>query len=627
MARPRNALSAISSPCLPLSKLERLWQALCIAPRLGIANIGRVTCYKLLCRAGHYRRRLPVGASYPGPFFLHEGEGKTLTASSDGTTRADRVLDGDIPFYSHAWRPIGSPPLWPGRMDSRHWSHIDEFATGDIKDEWEPSRFAGLVLLAQAAAAKGEKRYSDACEHWLISWVSAHPWNAGYAWKCAQETALRLMAAIIAADMLERHAGMRPAPAMLRFVREHARRIGPTMLYAVAQDNNHATSESSGLYIAGAYLLAHGVDDSEARGWLRAGRHGIENLIPRLIATDGSFSQHSLTYHRLMLDTMAMAEVWRRRAGGKPWSEIVRHRLGLAATWLERLTDPHTGDAPNLGANDGARLFAQDPVPFRDFRTSADLATRLFLGRRARFDGIDPTLASTLDIEDGPLAQASDYCSPFTLLPEGGYAVWRTPECCMLLRLPCFRFRPSHSDILHLNLQWRGVDVLRDGGSYGYNSTPDRSPYFAGVESHNTIQFDNRDQMPRLSRFLWGAWPRGRWEATGPSGIAATYTDWRGASHTRHVTMTGSVIQVDDDVAGFLHRATLRWRLPPGDWGVDQGRVAGGNMIVEIRGNPDLRIRIVPGDESRHYQEASPVCVIEAETSMPGRISTRLSLK
>ena len=32
-----------------------------------------------------------------------------------------------------------------------------------------------------------------------------------------------------------------------------------------------------------------------------------------------------------------------------------------------------------------------------------------------------------------------------------------------------------------------------------------------GLPSHNTIQFDDRDQMPRLSRFLFGSWLVPNW--------------------------------------------------------------------------------------------------------------------
>ena len=32
-----------------------------------------------------------------------------------------------------------------------------------------------------------------------------------------------------------------------------------------------------------------------------------------------------------------------------------------------------------------------------------------------------------------------------------------------------------------------------------------------GLQAHNTIQFDDRDQMPRLSRFLFGSWLVPNW--------------------------------------------------------------------------------------------------------------------
>ena len=30
--------------------------------------------------------------------------------------------------------------------------------------------------------------------------------------------------------------------------------------------------------------------------------------------------------------------------------------------------------------------------------------------------------------------------------------------------------------------------------------------YFSGIQSHNTVQFDEVNPMPRISRFLWGNW-------------------------------------------------------------------------------------------------------------------------
>ena len=40
--------------------------------------------------------------------------------------------------------------------------------------------------------------------------------------------------------------------------------------------------------------------------------------------------------------------------------------------------------------------------------------------------------------------------------------------------------------------------------SYACNSN--ELDAFSGTQGHSTIQFDNRNQMPRLSRFLFGSW-------------------------------------------------------------------------------------------------------------------------
>ena len=77
----------------------------------------------------------------------------------------------------------------------------------------------------------------------------------------------------------------------------------------MAQDNNHGTSEAAALYIGGS-LLVHN-NHAEGNEWARKGSYWLENRARRLIGVDGSFSQYSLNYHRVVLDTFSMVEVWR----------------------------------------------------------------------------------------------------------------------------------------------------------------------------------------------------------------------------------------------------------------------------------------------------------------------------
>ena len=43
----------------------------------------------------------------------------------------------------------------------------------------------------------------------------------------------------------------------------HLKRIESTISYAIAQDNNHGTSEAAALFIGGSWLLANGYDYGE----------------------------------------------------------------------------------------------------------------------------------------------------------------------------------------------------------------------------------------------------------------------------------------------------------------------------------------------------------------------------
>src|SRR3546814_21172555 len=73
-----------------------------------------------------------------------------------------------------------------------------------------------------------------------------------------------------------------------------------------------------------------------------------------------------------------------------------------------------------------------------------------------------------------------------------------------MLRYPLFRFRPSQADARHLDLWLGGRNLLRDAGSFSY--AEEDGVWFGGTSAHNSVEFDGRDQMPRLGRFLFGAW-------------------------------------------------------------------------------------------------------------------------
>ncbi|HPF69251.1 MAG TPA: heparinase II/III-family protein [Candidatus Krumholzibacteria bacterium] len=592
--------------------------------RLGPVNLARVGAYRAGLRTGLHpvqRVRRTLGGD---AFFAAPAAGVDLPAPQAWRTAS----------LGFGWltAPLGdSPPDWHASLldgrraggADRPWWTIGDFdlPVGDIKTVWEASRLDWAVAFAQQAAA-GDPSAVPRLNAWLADWCRANPAFLGVNWKCGQEASLRVLHLALAARLLGQDA--RPTADLVRLVEAHLARMRPTVAYAQGQDNNHGTSEAAALFIGGSLCAAGGLAAGEGLG--RLGRRLLQERVARLVAPDGSFSQHSVNYHRLMLDTLSLAELWRRWHGLPAFEGVFMNRAAAAADWLHHLVEVGTGDAPNLGANDGANLLPLTDAPYRDHRPSVQLAMALFRGRAAYAEPgpHDDYLAwlgvaRPANVADAPRSRS---------FSDGGYAVLRRDGWMALLRVPHFRFRPHHCDALHLDLWRGGVNLLRDGGSYSYNAEAPWQDLFPGTSAHNTLSFDDHEQMPRLGRFLWGSWPEAdgvRFEdsAGGRAAMTAAYTDWCGCRHERSVTVDGMRVTVSDRVAGFRARTVLRWRLCPGAWSLDGQVLRGeGVQLAATADAPIVRMALVEGVESRRYLEKSALPVLEVEVGGPCTVTT-----
>jgi len=509
------------------------------------------------------------------------------------------------------------------QQSSRSWRAIPDFdaAIGDIKTIWEASRFAWVLAMTQHAR-HGEPNALARLNAWLADWMRRNPPYCGPNWKCGQEASIRIMHLAMAALMLEQY--RQPERPLQALVAAHLKRIAPTIQYAIAQDNNHGTSEAAALFIGGGWLAI--LDDGEGGAWCDLGRKWLEERAARLIEPDGSFSQYSVTYHRVMLDTYCMAEQWRRCCGMPAFSPRLYRQLRAATHWLYQMTQAETGDAPNLGANDGARLLPLTDCDYRDFRPSVQMAMALFCERRAYGAEGDWNLPLHWLGVAVPETAATPVGS--VQFAQGGYSVLRRGRYFALLRFPRFRFRPSQADALHVDLWAAGQNLLRDAGTYSYHGGDEAAQYFSGTAGHNTVQFDDRDQMPRLGKFLFGDWLTAATvtpvvETEAAVTTAAAYVDRQGASHQRKVQLSEQGLRVDDEVAGFRHKAILRWRLMPGDWQLEGDTLRWEGHILRITASaPIVRMALIVGWESRYYMKKESVPVLEVEIQQPGYLMT-----
>ncbi len=529
---------------------------------------------------------------------------------------------GVVRFFQRDAVEVGDPPdfardamhdvRWP---TGRHWSDYDTLDPQfrDIKCLWEPARFTWAYLLAREHVRTGDDEPARRFWRWLEAWDQQNPYGLTAQWICGQEATFRMMAWLFAAfAMLNSTETTAPRLARLtRLVWLTGRHIDGAIDYARSQKNNHAISESAGLLAIGLLFP----EFRAAHRWATRGRRILNAELRRQIYRDGSYVQHSVTYHRVMLDDA----VWAGRLAelhGKPLDPKTLDVIGRATDWLGSLVEASNGRAPNYGSNDGALILPLSTCDYLDFRPVVQ-AAHYFVHRRRCFDGPagspwDEQLLWLFGADALTAAVETPRQAAVWRADTGGYYVVRGPRSHVFTRVHAYRDRPSQCDMLHVDLWADGVNVLRDAGSYHYNADAAWKQYFPSTGAHNTVEIDGRDQMERGPRFLWLHWTRSRLialETTADERVSLLIGEHDGyqrlasgkVTHRRTLLRIDDAYMVMDDVLGAgTHDVTLRWRLVDADWVSEDDCAVGGGWSVSAEltgggGSVDLRVRAPVG--------------------------------
>ena len=520
--------------------LTRALVAAKAARELGAAQTFWYALYQFGLRTGHYRRSSPLAEYEPwtGPVrpLFHRPDRTALLNllgehAREVTEEADEICAGQVRLFGGPPVPLNMAPPGP----RKHWTALEGNLTAwgveDIKFVWEPARFGWAYTLGRAYVLTGEEKYSAAFWQHFEAFLAANPPNMGPNWSSGQEVALRMLALLFARTAFEGSAESTPERlvTLAGAVNAHARRIPPTLVYARAQNNNHLVSEALGLYAAGSVLESH----PEARRWCETGRKMLNHALQSQIEPDGTYAQHSMNYHRLMLHAALQAALV-----GQPFTPDVQKRLAAAALWLLAQVDPNSGRAPNLGSNDGALILPLAAGEFGDHRPTAQAAARAFLGKPALppgpWDELGLWLGQDIRMHAESLPKAMPESPAVHRL--GNSESWGT------LRAVHFKSRPSHADQLHVDLWWRGENIALDAGTFRYTAPAPWDNALSHTSLHNTVEINGLNQMTRAGRFLWLDWAQAG-QVSDESDLTRKIT----ARHNGYERM------------GVSHQRTLQW--------------------------------------------------------------------
>ena len=523
------------------------------------------------------------------PFIVHDVpksvKQRTLVA-------ADSIAAGSIEIFGRTI-DVADVPEWHNLIDSEgtwpnaEWWRIDlrsDARLGDVKWAWEFARHRHLVILARAAWLDPTTDvYLETLTLHLESWLVANPPERGVHWYSNLEISLRALAWLQILALVGDRFDEVLRSGMWRHLHHSGRHVIADLPYTVStMRNNHLLGDALGLVGLGKAFGADG------RRWLEIGDRIFNRQTDRLVRSDGSMVEDSISYHRFVLEMLTMRVV----LGGA--SVAVRSAMVNAAQYLARL-GADSGAVPQIGDWDEGRVLAVATNP-RDLEGSVFLA--LALGGEGAFarwrSEHDEAAWFTEEGEpiapEPPTADGGEVGGGTARAAAGEYVVWLKAGS-----------GPSHghADLTSVAIRYRGEMVVGDPGTGTYNGLVEVRNHFRSSEAHNVLLLDGEDQLVPHRAFRW------RHSGSGAVGVplvvGETIVMWgfhdayRRLEPARRVVRVVAVdsggVEIADFVEGQPVGANLSVQLAPG--------AAWHPEVTEIGIGGERLSFVAPGDDTR----------------------------
>ncbi len=434
--------------------------------------------------------------------------------NSELKEKAEKILNSEICYFSSEWKNLGSDYNWITNPEtnysydsSKHWSEINDFnpLNGDIKYVWEKSRFSYLLTIMRYDYHFNEDHSTFVFAE-IEDWINKNPINQGPNWKCSQEISLRLFNWMYLLTFYKR------ADALTEPLWDKIQNVIYWSLHHVyhhidfsriAVRNNHAITETLVLSVS-EYLFPF---IPESKKWSKKGRNWLEKEIDYQVYEDGTFLQFSMNYNRVLVQLLSLG-ISITEKSKQPFSENFYIKAYKTLNFLYQCLQKENGFLPNYGANDGALFFPLSDTKYRDYRPQLN-TLHYFLTGDNLFDDKEVqedlfwSLSNRSTRQDFKKLKQEIGTISFI---NGGYYICRTENTFTFLRCGSHKDRPSHADNLHLDIWVNGENILRDSGTYKYNTDKEIVNYFTGTSGHNTVLVGNHSQMLKGSRFIWFYW-------------------------------------------------------------------------------------------------------------------------
>jgi Heparinase II/III N-terminus/Heparinase II/III-like protein len=509
-----------------MNKLTQLYQ---VWKNMGSRYLLFRARYELRRHTGRLQKQFPVTADplifssldnwrTTSSTFFFEGRDSVLLPREVHPAlkkKVERTLAGELLFFSHSWKKVTdwhTHPVSGYAYDATvHWSHIEDIdpIVGDIKYVWEKARFTFLLDVVRYDYHSGEN-HGEWVISQMLSWIESNPLNQGPHYRCSQEISIRVLNWMFALHFYKYSTCLTEERWQLihQAIYRQLEHVFDNIDFSrIAVRNNHAISECLALYAGGLVFPFY----PAAKKWKVLGKRWLQEEIAYQVYPDGTYLQFSMNYHRVALQLMCWA-IRLSELNKESLDEMIYSRARKSLYFLHTCQDTTSGQLPNYGNNDGAWFFPLSDNDFRDYRPLLNTAS-LILDKKNLYADVIHSLEDAawygFDVRRRErVTQPIAVAASTELFKRGGYAVHKDQDTLTFLRCGAYKDRPGQADNLHLDLWIKGKNVLRDAGSYLYNTDEPILRYFAGTQGHNTVMLGEYDQLLKGPRFIWWYWTK-----------------------------------------------------------------------------------------------------------------------
>jgi hypothetical protein len=447
-------------------------------------------------------------------FFFESKEEIKIKKNKDASLKDsfELIKNGYINYFSSTNIFLGKDYNWITNPDSgfvydinKHFTQVEDYSktSGDIKYVWEKSRFNHLTVIFRYDYHFEEDK-SEMVFKEIEDWIQKNPINQGPNYKCSQEITIRIFNWLFALYYYKNSKNLTESrfSNIINAIYWQCHHVYENINFSrIAVRNNHAITESLGIYTFG--ILFPFFED--AKKWKKNGKKWLEKEIEYQIYSDGTFLQFSMNYHRVVIQLLTYA-IQINKLNDTPFDPTFYNRANKSLVFLYNCMNPENGYLPNYGANDGALFFKLCTQEYRDYRPqleslaySLNYNWKLTNSEEKYWFGINQ-----ININQSINKEIS-LVNNFSV---GGYYLFRDniDNSFTFIRCGNHKDRPSQADNLHIDIWVDCQNILRDAGSYKYNTEPKYLNYFGSTAAHNCLTIDKKNQMLKGDRFIWFFW-------------------------------------------------------------------------------------------------------------------------